>query len=65
MTVKKTNAKVITLTNHNMSKHYDEPIQIPSNLTVTCTRHQKNCVYKVQLVLLLLLIGRSAANEID
>ena len=50
---KQTNTNGITLTNHNRSKHHDEPIRI-----VKCS---KKGAHKVWLVLVLLLVGSKAS----
>ena len=54
---RKTNAKLITPTNHNRSRQHNECIRIPSNLPVTCSRRGKDHAYKLRLVLVLLIIG--------
>ena len=54
---RKTNTKIITPTNHNMSRQRNEWIRIPSNLPVTCSRLVNDHAYKLQLLLVLLIIG--------
>ena len=53
---RKTNIKVITLTNHNRSKRHDDPIRTPSNY-LQRAQSAENRLYRVGLVLVLLLIG--------
>ena len=53
---RKTNTKVITPTNHNISKQWDEPIGIPSEL-VTFSKRGNIHSGKVRLALVLPLIG--------
>ena len=47
------NTKVITPTNHSMSKQHNEPIRIPHN-TCNLLKVQENHTYKVRLILLLI-----------
>ena len=54
---RKTKTKAIIPANHNRSKQRDEPIRIPGNWSVTCSKRGKNHAYMARLVLVLLLIG--------
>ena len=56
MTVGRPIPKVITLTNHNRGKQHDEPIRISKQLSVTYSKCAKNPLYKVQLLILALLL---------
>jgi len=61
MTVEKTKpikTKAVPPTNHNRSKHRDEPITIPrQQLPLTRSKRAKTHTYMAQLVLVSLLIG--------
>ena len=55
---RKTNTKVITLTNHKRSKQRDQPIRIPSNyLQLVQSAGKIARTHQLRLVLILLLIG--------